>query len=449
MRNPRSDVQARSARTRTFTRAFDQGHPVVVSGRPSGASGDEYEVPESGWPCETCAGTVEYEVPGAACEPVVDVPRSPEPPASVPPVPESEGPASSDPRTELSHDTVLADIQSIVSRSARPSPSRPSSPSPEPAAPRGVPRNEHAIFDRIAASMSQAHTYDLGDLALQQCFDAFDQEQDARPRTGSVRKSEQRPASPQVKAGPVGEFLEDLERIHTARDAVIVPEVASARAVEGEPDAGGRAATSAAQDIPLDPGSGGRSISAEMLEPGDILLSTTDAGVSRAIRAVTHAPISHAALYVGGGRVVEAIDDGVTLRSLDIALADDTLAVAYRHRDMTPEKAAQVVDFAESQARAGRPFDRWGLVRVAPGHLARAVCNRLDGEARRRCLAAAGRLRVGTDDSGSFYCSELVLTAFRHAGLGLADQDPSWSAPGQILDLHHNGLLDYVGHLKV
>jgi hypothetical protein len=194
---------------------------------------------------------------------------------------------------------------------------------------------------------------------------------------------------------------------------------------------------------------GGRSITADALEPGDLILSTTEEDISRVIRAATNSPVSHSAVYVGNNQVVEAISDGVILRGLDTALQDDSLAVAYRHRDMTPQKAEQMVQFLRDQARQRRTYDTWGLIQVAPGQLARAICNRLEDEARQRCLAGASRLRVGTNNEDAFFCSELVLEALSRVGLSISSVEPSWSSPDQVLELHYNGLLDYVGHLKV
>jgi hypothetical protein len=277
--------------------------------------------------------------------------------------------------------------------------------------------------------MSHARSYDLGSVALERRFDDFDRDADdavtasttsTKPTLNGTATTATRPLPPPLPpplAGSTAEFVEDLDVIRSE------------------------------SDIPLDPGVGGRSIGESALEPGDVILSTTDHPLSATIRKVTGAEVSHSALYVGNGKVVEAIEEGVILRSLDTAMADDSLAVAYRHRDMTPVKANQLMAFAEKHARERTPFDNWGLIQVAPGQLARAICNQKQGAARTECLQRASRLRVGTNDDGSFFCSELVLAAFEHAGLSLTDTDPSWSTPGQIVELHHNGLFDYVGHL--
>src|SRR5690242_8668703 len=106
--------------------------------------------------------------------------------------------------------------------------------------------------------------------------------------------------------------------------------------------------------IPLDPGAGGQSISPDALQTADIIVSTTAAAVSRVIRAGTISDVSHAALYIGGGQVVEAIGEGVVLRQLDVSLHDDTLAVAYRVPDITEEQALRVRDFVGMNL--GKPY---------------------------------------------------------------------------------------------
>lgn len=68
------------------------------------------------------------------------------------------------------------------------------------------------------------------------------------------------------------------------------------------------------------------------LQPADIVVSTTPATVSWVIREVTGAPFSHAMLYVGNGDVIEAIPSSVVPRTLNAALSEATLAVAFRVR---------------------------------------------------------------------------------------------------------------------
>jgi hypothetical protein len=394
--------------------ACDPGHELRVvahSASHQAVPARGYEVPRSGWPVPTRPVTVpapDAVGPPPAAAPA-EVPASG--PESTPAAAASHG-GRRPPPEPVAADDIAADIAAILA-AGKPDVTPPAAPDDlGPGVPRG--RNRQDVFDQIAASMSRARSYDLGSIELERRFDDFDRLPEAAaptapPRTGAARSWSRST-----------EVLEDLDAIRSlARD-----------------------------EIPLDPGVGGRSVGVGALEPGDVILSTTSHPLSAQIRAVTDAEVSHAAVYVGEGRIVEAIDGGVVLRSLETALGDDSLAVAYRHRDMTPTAAAMMIPFLEEHARLRTPFDRWGLVQVAPGQLARAICNRLDGDARRQCLARAATLRVGTNDENAFFCSELVLEGFGKAGLSMSTLEPSWSSPGEIVELHHNGLLDYVGHLK-
>ncbi len=88
--------------------------------------------------------------------------------------------------------------------------------------------------------------------------------------------------------------------------------------------------------IQLDPGAGGRSIDTRALHMGDIVVSTIKKSViSAGIRAATSSPVSHSILYIGNEQAIEAIADGIVLRSLAQAIEDTTLAVAYRYPEIS------------------------------------------------------------------------------------------------------------------
>lgn len=175
------------------------------------------------------------------------------------------------------------------------------------------------------------------------------------------------------------------------------------------------------REIPLDPGPGGRSIGPDALSTADLILSTTSAAVSRTIRIATASTVSHAALYIGGQQVIEAIGSGVTIRTLAAALADDTLAVAYRNPSMTPSIAAHIV------ASAGRFLGRSYSVAGAAASTDAILC------------------RVNQSDS--FFCSQLVLEAYRLGGLPLSTSPSQCVTPGDVVYIARHSL-QYVGHLK-
>ena len=76
------------------------------------------------------------------------------------------------------------------------------------------PKDEHAIFEKIAQSMKLANAYDLGSVALNQRLDAFDREMEASRRRQSAAANPPAPAPAQRTT----EFLEDMDEIGQGGD---------------------------------------------------------------------------------------------------------------------------------------------------------------------------------------------------------------------------------------
>lgn len=175
--------------------------------------------------------------------------------------------------------------------------------------------------------------------------------------------------------------------------------------------------------IALTPASGGGCcIGPDALQPADIIVSTTRAKVSGAIRIGTSSPVSHTALYAGNGEVIEAIGSGVSLRDIETALADDALAVAYRSPDVTDEKASRIVEYASHQI--GKPYSVRGAL-LSPDPIL--------------CLTLGPR-------TSSFFCSQLVFEAYRRGGLPLTFMPSRCVTPADAAIIGQTQLT-YVGHL--
>jgi N-acetylmuramoyl-L-alanine amidase/uncharacterized protein YycO len=199
-------------------------------------------------------------------------------------------------------------------------------------------------------------------------------------------------------------------------------------------------------DTPLDPGAGGVCIDQSALQMGDIIVSTTDHLSSRGIRFGTGSEVSHAKLYIGAGQVVEAVGQGVVLRSLDQSLADDTVAVAFRYPGITQQQQLMVRDYAGQQL--DRSYNYVGIVRQALFQVEASNCDALPDDLKQVCRRWVGRIVLAPGNNGTFFCSELVLGAFANAGIALTANPPSWSTPQDIVDIALSATLAYVGHLK-
>ncbi|MGL6290332.1 MAG: trypsin-like peptidase domain-containing protein, partial [Silanimonas sp.] len=186
--------------------------------------------------------------------------------------------------------------------------------------------------------------------------------------------------------------------------------------------------------IPLDPGPGGRSISAAALQRGDLIVSTARHPVSYAIRAGTVSSVSHAMLYVGDGHVVEAVGSGVRRVPLATALSGAILAVAYRRSGITSAQAQAVADFAARQV--GRPYNYTGAARHAV-RITHPILSRI-------AEAIARGAGVRRDEAASFFCSELVYAAFEAAHVPLSTTPAADGTPASLPSLL-GGTLGYVG----
>lgn len=176
-------------------------------------------------------------------------------------------------------------------------------------------------------------------------------------------------------------------------------------------------------EVPLDPGVGGCSIHEGALQMADIIVSTTNAGVSGAIRVGTGSSASHAALYDGNGMVIEALGHGVVAHAIATALDDDSLAVVYRAPNLT--------------ATQKRLAAEWALRQVGTAY---SVAGALLSTDKIMCRVAGPR-------PGGFFCSQLVFEAFVQAGAPLSSLPSQCVTPADAVRIAAHSLT-YVGHLK-
>jgi cell wall-associated NlpC family hydrolase len=184
-------------------------------------------------------------------------------------------------------------------------------------------------------------------------------------------------------------------------------------------------------------------IERESLRVADILVTTGRAFVSGVIRKATGTDFSHTILYIGGGRIMEAISDGVVERELSEALAEANLAVALRRRFMTDSLKTAVVQHAKSFK--GQPYDFVGAAGAGLSHKRGALACAL---APTTCLGLAIAASNNASDENkdkNFFCSELVARCFELAGVPITTIDPSFVTPRSVRVAPN---LIYVGHLE-
>jgi hypothetical protein len=194
----------------------------------------------------------------------------------------------------------------------------------------------------------------------------------------------------------------------------------------------------------------------EDLQPGDIILTSVPTLTSAGIQLMTLAPVSHAAVYIGDHKVVEAVRSGVRVRHLDDLLADETLVLAFRYPELSAEQARSIGAYLLQQV--GTNFNYLGIALHVPFAVNRKLCELplMPSAVRDICVRAIGGIYHLATSERRFFCSQLVLQAYRHAGVPITDADTRLLSPGDILHMREGDVpsvmihkpLRHVGHLK-
>jgi hypothetical protein len=192
------------------------------------------------------------------------------------------------------------------------------------------------------------------------------------------------------------------------------------------------------------------------LEPGDIILTSAPTLKSIGIRLVTFSPVSHAALYVGEGRIVEALGSGVHARALEDLLLEENVALVLRRPGLSDEQKLAITDYALQKTGAG--FNFVGATLHVPYSVTRRICEVpfLPVVLRDVCLRSIGVLNYVSATDSQLFCSQLVMQAFEHAQAQLTEADARLITPAGILHMREGDVasvrvsaqLQYVGHLK-
>ncbi len=210
------------------------------------------------------------------------------------------------------------------------------------------------------------------------------------------------------------------------------------------------------QNKSLDPSNGGELVNAKALRTGDIILSAANGINSAGIRAITLSPVSHAALYVGNGLVIEAVGEGVRQRSIQEFVAEEATIAAFRHPKLDGIQAALMQKFAEKHV--GTKYNTAGIVLQAPFTLERKLCELpiMPALVRDACIRGVAAIQLGPVPNDQFFCSQFIIEAYKAAGLPLTDADPRLVTPADLLHMRQGDVpsikiyqaLQYVGHLK-
>jgi hypothetical protein len=156
---------------------------------------------------------------------------------------------------------------------------------------------------------------------------------------------------------------------------------------------------------PTDASAGLKRLNDAVLRPGDIVLTTTTAAVSKAIRVATGSDVSHAMLCVEDRSVIDATGEGVQARNTQRLFFEDECSIhVLRLRD----------GMSDAQLAAVRTYMR--------GHIGTQYSTK------EAVLTVLGGAR---EWSKKQFCSRLVAQAFASAGIRLVG-DPNFCSPANL-----------------
>ncbi|HHQ4925324.1 TPA: YiiX/YebB-like N1pC/P60 family cysteine hydrolase [Aeromonas veronii] len=148
-----------------------------------------------------------------------------------------------------------------------------------------------------------------------------------------------------------------------------------------------------------------RVINKDILEIGDIILTTTTKLDSKAVRLFTNSDISHALIYVAHGSVIDSTSKGVHARNVDKLIYDDECNI-YVMRSLTPLTHEQKTNMGfYLRSIIGTGYTKVGLIgTVSP---------------------------IKFKNSDYQFCSRLAARAYEGIGILISD-DPSHCTPDNI-----------------
>lgn len=144
----------------------------------------------------------------------------------------------------------------------------------------------------------------------------------------------------------------------------------------------------------------------KVLKRGDVILTTSDAGISRLIRTATNSPISHAMLYVNQCSVIDATNDGVHSANPQRMFFEQHNAVFALRLEggLTPATSIEICNYVRE--RIGSEYTTLEAIRAWQG--------------------------LGNEGSPKQFCSRLVAQAYAANGFDLV-KNTDFCTPNELL----------------
>ena len=143
------------------------------------------------------------------------------------------------------------------------------------------------------------------------------------------------------------------------------------------------------------------------LKPGDIVLTSRfgwpEGGMGTIIRKITKSKYSHSAIYVGGGKIVEAIGQGVVVSELKKYFNGANRVDFRRFKNVNDSHRLKVASEALKIAKKHPKYDDEQLWRIFGAYI--------------KAGGNISKMKLSEYNKEKYICSELVFVAAQNAGI--------------------------------
>ena len=156
-------------------------------------------------------------------------------------------------------------------------------------------------------------------------------------------------------------------------------------------------------------------IKESLLQEGDVILYNGNAWISKAIRFIDGTEVNHAAVFLGGHMVGEAIGQGLTKRSFRESTKDDRYVIVSR-LSVQPGTMTPVVEKANAYLKFGNRYGFEQILLLAFLGITRKLpVNAYLKWMLRKVLDQAAQFLMDSGDKQPMICSEFVYRCFNEA----------------------------------